>query len=272
MPYARTRLGRFFYEERGKLPTPEAAAVFMLHGFLFDGRQWKNQVGPVSEVTRTVVFDGPGHGKTEDPPRFTLEDHAEALLDAMNELDVKKAILVGLSWGGMISMRFALAHPERAAGLILLDTSAHAESIVNRAKYRGLLSLHRRVGVPMQLYNRAVAPLLFGPRTLRDKPDLVEESGRNGLGFSREGVARAGLAVVVKRGDISKQIPRITAPTLVMCGTDDRSTVPDESRFIVNNIPRARMGWVEDAGHMSALEEPEKVNRELVPFIRGLMP
>ena len=272
MSYARTRLGRFFYEERGQLPKPEAPVVFMMHGFLFDGRQWRNQVGPVSEITRTVVFDGPGHGKTEDPPRFTLEDHAEALLDAMNELEVKKVVLIGLSWGAMISMRFALAHPERVAGLILMDSSAHAESLVNRAKYRGLLSFHRRVGVPMQLYNRAVAPLLFGPRTLREKPELVEESGRNGLGFSREGVARAGLAVVVKRTDISKQIPRITAPTLVMCGTDDRSTSPDESRFIVNNIPRARMGWVDDAGHMSALEEPEKVNRELVPFVRGLMP
>jgi len=244
----------------------------LLHGFLFDGRQWRHQVGQISEVTRTMVFDGPGHGKTEDPPRFTLEDHAEALLDIMNELDVKKAILVGLSWGGMISMRFALQHPDRVAGLCILDSSAHAESIVNRAKYRGLLSLHRRMGVPMPLYDKAVAPLLFGPRTLRENKELVEESGRNGLGFSNEGVARSGLAVVVKRTDISGDIPRITAPTLVMCGTDDRSTPPDESRFIVNNIPHARMAWIEDAGHMSALEQPEKVNRELVPFIRGLMP
>ena len=272
MPYARTRLGRFFYEERGKLPKPEAPAVFLLHGFLFDGRQWRNQVDPIAEVTRTFVFDGPGHGKTEDPPRFTLEDHAEALLDAMNELEVPKVIMAGLSWGAMVAMRFALAHPDRTAGLCLLDSSAHAETVVNRAKYRALLSLHRRVGVPMPLYHRAVAPLFFGPRTLREKPELVEESGRNGLGFSREGVARSGLAVVVKRTDISKEIPRIVAPTLVMCGTDDRATPPDLSRFIVNNIPHARMGWVEDSGHMSALEEPEKVNRELVPFIRGLMP
>jgi 3-oxoadipate enol-lactonase len=272
MPYARTRLGRFFYEERGTLPKPEAPAVILLHGFLFDGRQWKHQVDPIGETTRTIIFDGPGHGKTEDPPRFSLEDHAEALLDAMNELEVKKAIIAGLSWGGMVGMRFALSHPDRTAGLCLLDTSAHAESLVNRIKYRGLLSLHRRTGVPMSLYNRAVAPLLFGPRTLRDNAALVEESGRNGLGFSRDGVARAGLAVVVKRSDISDEISRITAPTLVMCGTDDRSTPPDRSRFIVNNIPHARMGWVEDSGHMSALEQPEKVNRELVPFIKGLMP
>jgi 3-oxoadipate enol-lactonase len=271
MPYVRTRLGRLFYEERGQAPKPTTPAVILLHGYLFDGRQWRHQVEPISAVTRTIVMDGPGHGKSEDPPRFSLEDHAEALYDVFGELKIERAVFVGLSWGGMVAMRFALSHPKLVAGLALLDTSAHAEPIPSRMKNRLFLSMHRRMGLPMAVYRSQIAPLMFGPRTLRERSELVEESGRNGLGFSREGVARAGLAVVVKRTSIADKIDRISVPTVVICGTDDAATKPDESRYIANTIPRARMCWIDDAGHMSALEEPEQVNRELVPFIRGVV-
>jgi 3-oxoadipate enol-lactonase len=272
MAYVRTRLGRLFYQEHGT-SAKNAPAVLLLHSFLCDGRMWRHQVEPIAAHARAIVLDGPGHGKSEDPPRFSLEDHAEALFDVLTELSIDRVILVGLSWGGMISMRFALGpHAKMLAGLALLDTNAHAEPMTMRVKNRVLLSMHRRVGVPMALYHREVAPLFFGPRTLRERHDLVEETGRIGLGFSRDGVARAGLAVVVKRSDISAKISRINTPTLVMCGTDDKATPPDESRFIANTIPHARMVWIEDAGHLSPLEEPERVNRELVPFIRGLLP
>ena len=101
MSYVRTRLGRFFYEERG---TPRSAgdpAIVLLHGLLFDGGMWRGQVEALSAVGRVVVIDGPGHGKSEPPPRFMMEEHADALLDALGDLGIARALIVGLSWGGM---------------------------------------------------------------------------------------------------------------------------------------------------------------------------
>ena len=94
MAYVGTRLGRWFYEERGKAKPSDKTAIVLLHGLLFDGGSWKNQVGPLSELGRVVVFDGPGHGKSEVPPIFTLDEHADALADALAELEIERAVLV----------------------------------------------------------------------------------------------------------------------------------------------------------------------------------
>ena len=104
MPYVRTRLGRWFYEERGAAKRPRDPAILLLHGFMFDGRMWKRQVEPLAEIGRVVVIDGPGHGRSEAPPRFMLEDQADALLDVYAELGIERAVIVGLSWGGIIPL------------------------------------------------------------------------------------------------------------------------------------------------------------------------
>ncbi len=267
MPYARTRLGRMFYIEHGASRHAGAPAVVLCHGYLFDNRQWDGQVGPLAKLGRVLVLDGPGHGKSEIPPRFSIEDHAEALTDLFRETGVDRVVMVGLSWGGMVAMRLALRHPAKVAALALLDTSAEAEPRRNVLKNRAFLSLHKHVGMPMGLFHRDVAPQMFGPDTLRDKKELVASAARNALGFSRLGVYQSGLAVVVHRTSVLDRIAQITAPTLVICGEDDAATVPEKSRNIAARIKGSRMVFIARSGHMTALEQPEAVNRELVPFV-----
>jgi 3-oxoadipate enol-lactonase len=239
----------------------------LLHGLLFDGRMWRHQVEPLSALGRVIVLDGPGHGKSEDPPRFALEDHAEALFDIVKVLGIDRAVLVGLSWGGMISMRFSLKHPDRVRAMCLMDTSAEVEPLAGRVKNRLFISVHRRVGLPMSVFNKEVAPLMFGDETLRDRPELVEQTARNTLGFSREGIARASLAVVVHRKSILEELGKVRTPTLVICGEQDRATTPDKAQNIARAIPGAELVMIPGAGHMSALEAPERVNKVLLPFV-----
>jgi 3-oxoadipate enol-lactonase len=282
MPYVQTRLGRWFYEERGKRAKPDDAAIVLLHGFLFDGRLFAPQMGPLAELGRVLVFDGPGHGKSEVPPPFSLEDHAEALVDAFRDLDVREAILCGLSWGGMISMRLAIKQSGRRPGvppethgrvraLALIDTSADVEPRADRIKNRAFLSMHRRVGLPIGLFWSQAAPLLWGPHALRYQRPLIERCGRDTLGFSREGVYRAGRAVMIDRTRILDQLHRIRVPTLVLCGRDDAATPPEQSRAIAAAIVGSRLAFIDEAGHSSTLEQPERVNAELVPFVRDAL-
>ena len=96
MAYVRTRLGRWFYEERGTAKREGDPPIVLLHGLLFDGGMWRKQVEPLTALGRVILIDGPGHGKSESPPRFSLEDHADALaIDAFGELKIPRAILVG---------------------------------------------------------------------------------------------------------------------------------------------------------------------------------
>jgi len=272
MPYVRTRLGRWFYEERGAARRPKDSAIVLLHGVLFDGRMWKGQIEPLSSLGRVVVLDGPGHGRSEAPPRFSLEDHAEAMLDVFAELGIARAVLVGLSWGGMVAMRVAVQQPERVAALALLDTSPDPEPPVDRVRYRLLIAFARRYGVPPAVTEREVIPKMFSDAFALAHPDVVESYMRAARGYEPDGLARACLAVLVKRKPFADKLPRIRVPTLVICGTEDRSTSLDKSRAIVRLVADARLVTIEGAGHMSAIEQPARVNEALVPFVRAQIP
>jgi pimeloyl-ACP methyl ester carboxylesterase len=268
MPYVRTRLGRLFYDERGSERRPGDPAIVLLHGLLFDGGMWRGQIEPLAALGRVLVFDGPGHGKSEPPPRFMLEEHADALFDAFGELGVKRAVLVGLSWGGMVGMRFALQHDASVAALALLDTSADTYGLKDKVRYRAFIAMHRRIGTPRALFDKEIAPELFSARTIRERPELVDAAYRRSAGFDRGGAARAALAVITHRTNILDKLGRIYAPTLVMTGSEDRATPPSHAQAIANGIPGSRLVILQGLGHMSPLEDSEAVNAELVPFVR----
>ncbi len=267
MAYVRTRLGRWFYEERGKR-RGAGDAILLFHSLLCDGGMWRAQVGPLAELGRVVVFDSPGHGRSDVPPPFTLEDHAAALADVFAELSVDRVVIVGLSWGGMLGMRAALLYPDKVRALALLDTSAEEVDVLDRVKFRLMVSFARRFGMPPALVRGQIAPLMFAARTLRERPELVDDFGRTVNGYPREGTARASLAVAIHRKSIVDRIGAIRVPTLVMCGREDLATPPENSRAIAARIPGARLEWIDDAGHLSAVERPEAVNASLVPFVR----
>ena len=267
MAYVRSRLGRLFIEERGAARRPGDPAIVLLHGLLFDGGMWRGQIEPLAELGRVVVFDGPGHGKSEPAPRFMMEEHADAMFDALGELGIRRAVVVGLSWGGMIGMRLALQHPEKVAGLVLMDTSAEPERLAKRLRFRAMIAMHRRIGISESLYRSEIAPLLFGSKTLASDPELVLASYHRAMGFDRGGLARAAIAVVIHRRNVLADLPKIRTPTLVVCGGEDRSLPPPFSERIAQAIPGAELVVLDGLGHMSALEDPAAVNARLVPFV-----
>ncbi len=271
MAYVRTRLGRLFYEEHGQARRQGDPAIVLLHGLMFDGAMWRDQVEPLAALGRVIVMDGPGHGKSEPPPRFMIEEHADALLDAFGEMGIDRALVVGLSWGGMVAMRFALQHPSKVAGVALLNTKAERESLPDRIRYRAFIALHRRMGIPYGLFVRGVAPAMFAPHTIAMRPDLLAATYQRSMGFDREGVARVAIAVVVHRTSVLERLGEIRVPTLVLCGREDGATPVACSEAMARAISGSRLVVLDGVGHMSTLEDPDAVNQHLVPFARHVV-
>jgi pimeloyl-ACP methyl ester carboxylesterase len=163
-------------------------------------------------------------------------------------------------------MRLALRHPERVRALVLLDTNAEAEERLRRVKYRAFISFGRRFGIPKLLADAQLAPIYFAEGTRARQPELIDRWVRTVNGFSRDGIARASLAVV-HRKDILARLGSIRAPTVVLCGREDRATEPVHSERIAAAIQGAKLVLIDGAGHVSALEQPEAVNETLVPFV-----
>ena len=268
MAYLRTRLGRWFYEDEGEAIAAGDPAIVLLPSLLCDGGMWRGQRATLRALGRVVVFDPPGHGRSEVPPRFTLEEHARALVDALDALGIARAVLVGLSWGGMVSMCLALLAPDRVKAMAILDTSADEPPLREKVEYRVLCALARRIGLPPGLVRKRVVPLMFAPRTRATQPGLVDEFVRALGGYSREGVTRATAAVSIDRAPLLDRLRDITTPTLVGYGEDDTATPAPHARRIASRIAGSILVPFAGVGHLSALEDPALVNASLVPFVR----
>jgi 3-oxoadipate enol-lactonase len=264
-------MGKWSYTVHGERRGPGDPDILLLHGLFIDSTLWRAQIEPLARLGRVVALDMPGHGRSEVPPPFDLHQHAEVLAEALPAMGVGRAVCVGWSWGGTLSLLLALAHPERVAALALLDTNAEAQTAYRKAKYRLLVAIVRRFGLAPWLARSQVAPLMFSPGSRRTRPDLVEEFVRSATELPREALVRAALAVAIEAPDILGRLGGVTVPALVICGREDRGYPPPLSEHLAGALPDGRLEWIEGAGHLSPMERPDEVNRVLVPFIRARM-
>lgn len=260
MPTARVNGLDYFYEERGS-GTP----VVFAHGLTFDRHMWDEQVEALSERYRCIAFDFLGHGGSGTAPGdYTLEDEAESMHALMEQLGALPAHVVGLSMGGMVAMRLALAHPQAIRSLALLDTSAEPEVPERRPQYEALAATAKAQG-PATVVG-AVLPIMFSQGFLQSQPEKVEAYRRHFQNLNLDGIEAATKAVT-RRTDILDRISAIRAPTLVIVGEKDVATTIDKAQHIVERITGARLVTVSDAGHMTPIEQPQRISRILAEFL-----
>ena len=103
------------YREAG-----QGLPLVLLHGFLTDSRCWAPQLSGLSDEFRVVAWDAPGAGKSSDPEEtFTTTDYAYCLASFLDAIDVSSALIVGLSWGGILAQEFLRVSPQRVRRFVL---------------------------------------------------------------------------------------------------------------------------------------------------------
>src|SRR5574341_1388379 len=262
-----TPMGRWSYRVHGVRRREGAPDILLLHGLFTDSELWGAQVAPLARLGRVVALDLPGHGGSDVSPPFDLPQNAEALAAALPAMGIDRAICIGWSWGGALSLHLALRHPERVAAIVALDSSAEAQPRYRRLKYGLLVAILRRFGMTHWLTRSQIAPLMFSRQTLREHPDLVEEFVQRAMALPRDAITRGAQAVAIDAPGVLGRLGAIHVPVLIMCGSEDRGYPPAFSEHMASAIPGARLEWIEGAGHLSVLERPDEVNRFLVPFV-----
>jgi len=251
------------YEVSGAGP-----ALLLGHSFLCSGAMWREQVPALARDHQVINPDFRGHGGSGPVAGpFTLYDAVADAVALLDHLQIERAVWIGLSIGGMVALRAAVRHPERVAGLVLLDTAAGAETGWRRLRYRAMATGVRTIG--MRPFLPPIGRLMFGPTTHRERPELVREWLERIAAQDVPSMLR-GLDALLTRDSVLDRLGDITAPTLVLVGAEDRSLPPPVSRRIHEQIPDSRFGLVPNAGHLAALEQPEAVNRAILDFLGSL--
>lgn len=248
----------------------EGAPVVLGHSFLCSGEMWAPQLPALTGSYRVVNVDYRGHGASGPVDEaFTLYDMVDDVLAVLDRLGIARAAWVGLSIGGMVSLRAALVAPERVAGLVLLDTHAGAEPWAKRAKHRALGLGARLLG--MRPFLPAVLPLLFGATTRRERPELVLEWGERIAAARLPSMLRT-LTALNRRDSVVDRLGEIEVPTEVIVGAEDRSRPLPEARQLAEGIRDAGLTVVSGAGHLSSLERPDAVTAAILAALTRIFP
>ena len=190
---------------------------------------------------------------------YTVSSIARRVLDqAPNEF-----ICAGLSMGGYTSFEIMRQAPERVKALILMNTSARADTPEQTERRNGLMEIAKIQG--LDAVTEALLPVFLGHTNL-GREDLTA--------CVREMVRETGLdtflnqqTALMSRVDSRESLGAISVPTLVVVGDGDTLTPPKLAQEIAEGIPGAQLVIVENCGHLSSLEQPEVVNDAIRSFL-----
>ncbi|MCJ2057162.1 alpha/beta hydrolase [Methylobacterium sp. J-048] len=254
-----TNLGPIFVDDQGSPGEP----VALLWPSLFsDHTMWRNQVPAIRAVGwRTLAFDPPGHGQSAGPGRsFTMDECAEAAIQVLDASGVRTpAVILGTSWGGFVAPRIALRAAGRVGGMALFNTSAQPPLPMQWAKATLLTNL-MRFGAFDRTVDGIILSSLLSPRTRKLQPQIGEDLLKRLRTWDRRRTNITVRAVLLERDGVLDDLPRITAPALIVSGAEDAILPTRLSRTIAARLPNARHVEVPGAAHLVPLEAPEAAN------------
>ena len=224
-----------------------AETLVLIPGLACTSRLYEAQIAALSGERTILVAD-----HTRDD---SIQDMAARLLRQAPE----RFSLAGLSMGGYVALEVMRQAPGRVARLALLDTSARPdtpEASQDRERLIALAEAGRLKDIAVRLWPRLVHPDRQSDEALRDIVDeMMQDTGA-------EAYIRQQRAIM-GRADSRPLLPGIEIPTLVLAGEGDAITPPEIAREMAEMIEWASLVIVPEAGHLSSLEQPERVTQAM---------
>jgi pimeloyl-ACP methyl ester carboxylesterase len=259
-------IGRLRYLEA----TPPATerprgVVVLLHAFPLNARMWDGQLALASGGWRVIAPHFRGvDGGTGDPPATSLEDYVGDVIDLLDALHIKQAVVGGLSMGGYTAFAMLRHAASYFQGLILADTRPEADTPEGVEGRRKMLELVQAKG-PAAVAQEMI-PKLLGETTRQTRPEVVDRVRSLVLSNSADAIAGA-VRALMTRPDSTHLLSTIHFPTLILVGDEDTVTPPSVAGKMQASISGSELTVITGAGHLSNLEQPEAFNGALARFL-----
>jgi pimeloyl-ACP methyl ester carboxylesterase len=246
-----TDLGRLHVEQAGQGPP-----VVLWHSLFLDSRSWCGLQDELARTRSVIVIDGPSHGRSEPVLRdFTFGDCVTAAERVLTTLGVDGPVdWVGNAWGGHVGIQLAVRRPARIRTLTTIGTPAHALRPAERwTKVWPLVQLYRVSG-PNALLRKPVADALVGPESRAAAPVLASTVMSAFYDAPKAAMFRAMRSMMLRRPDMSADMLRISAPTLLIAARGDATGWrPADAQAVATAMSDARVVAAAGSGHSSPL-------------------
>jgi pimeloyl-ACP methyl ester carboxylesterase len=253
--------------------------IVMIHGASANLLSMRQPLGDaLAREHRVLLFDRPGHGWSlrEQLADSTPQAQADMVAEALDKLGIARVVIVGHSWGGALVTAFALRHPERVAGLVMLAPVTHPWT-TGVAWYHHLATMPLLGALFAHTLELPIARLMLRPGARgvfvpQEMPDnYVRATALRLLIRPREFLANGHDMVTLKTSidALRPHYPDIAAPTVIIHGDSDRTvSIAIHGRAFVREVAHARLIELSGVGHMVQNAAPQVV----VDAIKSMMP
>ena len=244
-------------------PSDGPALVFV-NSLGTDARIWDGTVRHFTGRYRCLTYDKRGHGLSDTPTGdYSLDDHLDDLEGLLDRTGCRRAVLVGVSVGGLIAQGLALRSPQRLAGLVLCDT---ASRIGDARFWDARMSTVTSGG--MASIADGIMERWFSPGFRQARPD--DMAGWRNLLLRTDPRGYVGTCATLRDTDLTGAVGNIELATLVIAGDADLATPPDVVRACADAIPGARFEVMAGVGHIPSIEQPDALAAEISRFLKEL--
>lgn len=239
--------------------------VVLLHGYLEMIEVWEELAGALQTNYRVVAIDLPGMGVSQVQGEVhTMEFMAEVLTGVLDKLQIERCFLLGHSMGGYVAEAFAVTHPERVQGLILLHSTPNADTEQKKENRRREIALVK--ADKKELITQMFASKGFAPANRERLKARIEQLSELMAMNDSEGIV-AVLNGLIQRVDQHEMMRKLKVPQLFIFGREDEFIPVEAAEQIIAAQPQAQIAWLEHSGHMGFYEEPGRVLEILEQFI-----
>lgn len=230
----------------------DAPALVFVNSLGTDARIWDAVIADLSRTHRCLSYDKRGHGLSDAPAAdYHLNDHLDDLVGLMDLAGFAKAVIIGVSIGGLIAQGLALRSPQRVAGLVLCCT---APRMGDAAMWTARIETALTKGLePMA---DPVMERWFSP-AFRSERD-VELAGWRNLFLRTDPQGYASTCATLRDADLTSEIGRISAPALIVAGDADLAAPVSLVRNC-SAIPKSQFQVLAGVGHIPSIEQPGRL-------------
>ena len=205
-----------------------------------------------------------GSTELDSVSALSMADYADDVVDLLQELSVKQAVIGGCSMGGYAAFAMLRHAASYFQGLILADTRSEADTPEGVEGRKKMLELVQTKG-PAAVAEEMI-PKLLSETTRRTRPDAVDRVRSLVLSNSADAIAGS-VRALMTRPDSTPLLSTIHFPTLIVVGDEDTVTPPAAAEKMHGSIGGSELTVIAGAGHLSNLEQPEAFNVALARFL-----
>lgn len=239
--------------------------LVFIHGFPFDQSMWKQQIDFFQKNFKIVTFDVRGHGNSEIGNKdFTINLLADDLIFLLDELNIQKAVICGLSMGGYIALNAVKRFPERFAALVLCDTTCKADTEEGKQKREQTKNVINQKGTAF--YAEQSIPNLFAENSLINLENEVNRFKQMIIQTPVKTLVQT-LTALAQREDTCQVLQNIKIPVLIVVGDQDKLTPVEAAKNMTIQLPSPTLCTIPEAGHISNVENPVVFNNYLSVFL-----